>query len=342
LRQELLTAMNLVNYNQDASQINGIAGLGSFASSKGGLFSVVGGNHQIIQSAHDQARTNHQRKCPEKPDVISHQQIRIRTIVGGVDGFDLYDADSQLVGHYDLVVLAAPLQMARIDFLIKSSVDQTVLQPMPLGRLVQHYEDEDGNPTEIPDHHEGHAVLPPKLPGGATRPYTQVVTTIVSNGHLQADYFGLEEEDLPRGIYMTKKGKAAEHNITAISQVSSSAEGGLYKIFSSDKLPRKILEMYLGDSVNVEYEKVWGGPHGGATPDYQGTGRTTPYLLYDGATGLEGHTKAGALYYPNAMELTFAAMEMSAVGAKAVAKLIAKRMEWIGPRSSTYEHGDEL
>jgi len=84
-----------------------------------------------------------------------------------------------------------------------------------------------------------------------------------------------------------------------------------------------------------------GGRHGGATPDYQGTGDSTKYLLYDGATGFSGHTTSGALYYPNAMELTFACVELSAMGAKAVSKLIAKRLSWVEPENSS-ALGEEL
>ena len=75
------------------------------------------------------------------------------------------------------------------------------------------------------------------------------------------------------------------------------------------------------------YVKVWGGPHGGATPDYQGKGDTAKFLLYDGAVGFKGHTSSGALYYPVAMEQSsLASMEIAAIGAKAVAKLVAERV----------------
>ena len=40
-----------------------------------------------------------------------------------------------------------------------------------------------------------------------------------------------------------------------------------------------------------------------------------PFSLYDGATEVQGHTKPGTLYNPNALELTFACMGLSAMGA---------------------------
>ena len=52
-------------------------------------------------------------------------------------------------------------------------------------------------------------------------------------------------------------------------------------------------------------------------------------------SSFHGHTTSGALYYPNAMELTFACIELSAMGAKAVAKLVARRLEWIEEKVST-------
>jgi hypothetical protein len=104
----------------------------------------------------------------------------------------------------------------------------------------------------------------------------------------------------------------------------------------------EVLTEFFGTGVRIEFEKVWGGRHGGATPDYQGSGESTEFLLYDGATGFHGHTKAGALYYTNALEHSLSCMESSAMGAKAVAKLIAKRLEWITHSKQDYAFGDEL
>ena len=87
---------------------------------------------------------------------------------------------------------------------------------------------------------------------------------------------------------------------------------------------------------------MWGGPHGGATPDYRGEGNSVQYLLYDGASGLEGHTRSGGLYYPNAIESALACMEASAIGAKSVAKLVAKRLGLVVPTKEGSKKGDEL
>eukprot|EP00980_Cylindrotheca_fusiformis_P021364 scaffold8240_cov133-Cylindrotheca_fusiformis.AAC.9 len=335
LRKELLESLMLVNYNQDNSQINALTGLGSFSStSHSKLHSIVGGNAQLISSAFDQARRKREVLCPDTPNVVSHSSRQITTVVGSLSGFEVYATDGSMVGEYDIMVLAAPLSMARVEFLVKSHVDESVLQPMPLGGLVE-------NPDEgdIPSDHEGHIPLPHHLSEAATRPYTQVVTTLVRHVELQLEHFAIDPEHVPRAVFTTKRGKAAEYNVTAISQIS--AKDNLFKVFSSQPLPLDVLQLFFGPSVEVEYEKTWGGYHGGATPDYQGKGDTTDFLLFDGATGFAGHTNAGALYYPNAMELTFACVELSAMGAKAVAKLIAQRVEWVRASESS-DLGEEL
>ena len=322
IRDELLTAINLVNYNQDNAHVNGIVGLGSFAASTGGLFSVEGGNCRLIPAALELAK--------QQVPTVRELAERVTTVVGNVDGFTLFAGDEDL-GRFDLVVLAAPLQQSRIDFWVESQWDSAVLQPMPLGGLV------DGDAEAD----EGHAVLPHPLPGSATRPYRQVTTTVLKHVTLNTTRLGIREPALPRSICSTVSGKASLSNITAISQLR--AKDGLYKVFSDEPLSEETRNELFGEHHDVEYVQIWGGPHGGATPDYQGQGEATSFLLYDGANGLEGHTKAGALYYPSAMEQSsLASMELSAVGAKAVAKLIARRLGWIEAGVPEDSFRDEL
>ena len=335
LRNELLSAINLVNYNQDTTEINALSGLASFSVSSVKFYGIQGGNAQIVKSAFEQAQANHQTKCPKNANVVSHLRRRISTVVGSLHGFELYDKDGSLIGEFDQVVLSAPMAMSRVEFLVRSHIDESVLQPMPLGGLVPNSDD-----SKTPNDHEGHAPLPVRLPKAVTRPYTQVVTTLVRNAQLQIEYFSIDPEHVPRGIYMTPKGKAAEYNVTSIAQIAS--QDDIYKVFSSQPLTREVLTKFFGPNVEVEYEKKWGGQFGGATPQYQGRGDTTTFLLYDGATGFHGHTKSGALYFPNALELTFACIELSAMGAKAVAKLLAKRLQWITPANNDYGMGEEL
>jgi Prenylcysteine lyase len=353
LHDELLTAINLVNYNQDTTQVNALVGLGSFAASVGGLFSVMGGNFNIVLSAQRQANANRKTMCHTTTlPFVQQVHKRITTVVGSLgEGFTLYAAsddgqqEQEQVGQYDIVILAAPLQMARINFLVKSHVDESVLVPMPLGGLV------DAEAKQV-QQHEGHAVLPSQqlLPDSAKRPYTQVVTTIISNATLSSELFGIAETDanalLPASILVTAAGKAELHNMTVIRRMGSEQSGrggGLYRTFSDAPLPESVLIQFFGPHAKVEYEKVWGGAHGGATPDYQGQGAAPHFLLYDASTGLQHHTTSGALYYPSAMELsTLASMEMSAVGAKVVAKLCAQRLGLLETKRDGDRIKDEL
>jgi prenylcysteine oxidase / farnesylcysteine lyase len=243
IRRELLTAINLINYNQPNSQINGLVGLASFAASKGPLYSLVGGNHQMIQSAFQQAKANRHKYCGA--DAIAYVPQRVTTVIGSVDGYQLY-AGQELLGTFDALVLAAPLQQCRIQFLIPSQFDGAVLQPMPLaGGMV--------DPEAVDDSHEGHIVLPGKVPDCVTRLFTQVVTTVVSGGTLNHEYFQIDKEKLPRAVCMTERAKDKEHGITVISEI---AGDGLYKVFSSNVLEENTLNKLFGPSHTVEYVKV--------------------------------------------------------------------------------------
>ena len=247
IRKELLTAINLINYNQGNSQINGLVGMASFAASKGPLYSVIGGNHQIIHTAFQQAQANSQKNCGQS-DIVMHKQQTVTTVVGSMDGFEVFSGQ-ELLGTYDTVILAAPLQQARIEFLIPSQWDGAVLQQMPLaGGMVK-------NPDEssIEEGHEGHPVLPGKVPPCASKPFTQVVTTVVSHGTLDHDYFHILKEKLPRAVCMTEKGKYQEYNITVISEL---AGDGVYKVFSSNILEKESLSRLFGPQHTVEFTKV--------------------------------------------------------------------------------------
>ena len=328
LRSELLEAMNLVNYNQGNDQVNGLVGLASFAVTAGGVFSIQGGNYKILQSAIRQTREDRLKYCGDNRHGFNVVNARVTTVVKETEGFLLFSGE-EMLGRFDDVVLAAPLQLSKINFLVQSDMDNAVLRPMPLAGLVK----VNDTPPE-----EGHIVLPGTLPEPATRRYTQVVTTVVSNAKLNATYFALESSSLPRSIMTTRQGKISSHKITAITLIASD---GVYKLFSAEKLDDSLLATLFSPNYVLELEKVWGGPYGGATPDYRGRGFSTNFLLYDGAVASEEATGPGAIYYPSVMEQTsLACMEISAIGARAVAKLLSRRLGLIAP--NTDEVRDEL
>jgi hypothetical protein len=328
LRRELLEAVNLNNYNQNNSQMNALTGLGTFSAITSKLFSIEGGNDQLITAAFDLAHADRKSACRSDQSDIHMVNRRVTTIIGNLDGMYLYSG-SDVLGQYDIVILATPIQFSDITFLVPSQFDAAVLQPMPLGHLT------DAHGTVSDNNHAGHSYFANPV---ATRRYMQVVTTIVWDAALNASVFQAEDESmLPKTILMTVAGKDKMKGIFTVSQLGDD----VYKVFSDEPLSSDQLSELFGKSAS-HHVKVWGGRHGGATPDYEGNGDATPFLIYDGAAGLLGHTKSGALYYPVAMEQSaLASMEMAAIGAKATAKLIAKRLGWIKEGRENSEH-DEL
>lgn len=329
LRAELLTAINLCNYNQANSQVNGLVGVGSFISAKVELFSIVGGNYQIVKSALSQAKRTLQQNCNGK-SIVNHVAKRVTSVVADLEKMELFSNEESL-GSFDVVILAAPIQQSRISFLVKSDKDDSVLHDMPLFGEYANMEELEARDLQ--------KLSPTKLPDSVSRSYTQVITTVVSNATLIAKHFQLDnDKDLPRGIYMTEQGRESEFGITAISQITSD---GVYKIFSSNVLEEQTLSLLFGHNYNVEYVKVWGGKYGGATPDYRGEGKTVKYTIYDSSAQVEGYL-GSVLYYPNAIEASFACMELSAIGAKSVARLAAKRLGLLVPRDVRQEQSNEL
>lgn len=96
IRDEFLTAINLVNYNQNVDQVNAVVGLGSFAASTNELFSIRGGNYQVILSAIKQANQRRkERGCEQVQELTKH----VTTVVGSLEGFQLYSGEEWL-GEY--------------------------------------------------------------------------------------------------------------------------------------------------------------------------------------------------------------------------------------------------
>ena len=305
----------------------GLAGLVNFVASKGDLFAIKGGNHRLIQSAFKQAKQNYNRKCSKRDgamqedEKVTHVSKRVKTVVSDFEtkGIELFDTNGKKLGKYDLVIIATPLQFSDISFLTKGSLfDSHVLHQMTLNGVV---DSENSNTND----HEHKAAIGGDLPDSAIREYTQVVTTVVSNANLNKSYFLIEENlSAPKSILFTVKGKE-ETDISSIGQIAPN----IFKIFSSNSLPEDKLFSIFGADVKVEYVKVWGNKNGGATPDFNGgdSSLSTQFLLYDGGNGVSGLDDEGsALYYINSMESAVSAIEISAIGALAVSKLIARRL----------------
>ena len=262
LRNELITAINLVNYNQNNNQVNALVGLGSFAASSGNLFSIPGGNHAVIRSAVRQARQiRSRRSCFGQ---VQQQAQTVTHVIGLLhgQGLELFAGPTVSLGVFDVVILAAPLHQCRIQFHVQSQFDDSILQPMPLGGLIANHDDQQQETAAAssqrepppPSDHDGHDAFPAFLPLAAQRPYTQVVTTVVSGGQLDGHVLGLSKTDAPpRSILVTESGKAALYNITAITRIHS--EAGVYKLFSNDILNETVKTRLFGNQVQTEYVK---------------------------------------------------------------------------------------
>ncbi len=328
-----------------------MAGLVNFVASKGELFAVKGGNQKLVQSAFKQAQSNYARSCSsieddnEKTKVV-HIPKRIKTVVSDFEsaskGMELFDTNGKKLGSYDIVILAAPIQFSGINFLTKGSLfDRSALHPMPLNNGIVDTTTEGSSNVNANDHGHRTAIEGGNLPDSAKRPYTQVVTTIVSNAKLNKSHFSMEDSmDVPKSILFTQKGKE-EAGISSIGWITSD----IYKVFSSNELSKETLSSMFGPDVNVEFVKVWGEKDGGATPDFNGGSDSSfaaDFVLYDGGHGVGGFDEQGSiLYYVNSMESAVSAIEISAIGAKAVAKLVGQRLGLF--QTSKNDHvGEEL
>ena len=316
----------------------GLAGLVNSAASTGKLFSIEGGNDKLLTSAFRQAKKKHDQVCFSK-DLYGESKIRqvpkkIRTLVSDFEsGMELFDGSGKLLGAFDIVILACPLQFSGINFLGRGSMfDSSVLHSIPLNEMV------DSENSDANDHGHKHS-LGTHMPSSATRTYTQVVTTVISNGSINNSYFVLDEDHVPRSILFTEQGRN-ETGISSIGQITS----GVYKVFSSDELTKETVAKLFGSEATIEHVKVWGGKHGGATPAFNGGGEasySTNFMLYDGGHGTGAFSDEGAaLYYTNAMEAAVSAIEISAIGSKFVSKLVARRLGLLQPTND--DHGDEL
>lgn len=339
IRAELLTAMTLNTYNQDLNQMNGLVGLAAYISAVGEVFSIEGGNYQLMESALHQANQIYDTSsCSSPGRRVQRIQKLITTVVASENSMELFEGTVSL-GNFDIVILAAPLQHCRIQFLVKSpmGLDSAVLHTMPLGGLKENLESDEGtsSSSKFANYEHGQHLFASPLPPSATTPYTAVVTTIVSNATLNATHFGLRDnESWPQTVFVSERGKLAE-GITTLTILS--IQNGLVKTFSSEVLDIDHRNRLFGEDHVVEYVQSWGGGgYGGATPNFGGglNTKSLPFLLYDGADhhGKSNPIDGPALYYSNSIESAVAAMEISALGAKSTAKLVARRLGLIRPK----------
>ena len=141
--------MTLNTYNQDLNEMNGLVGLVAYVPAGGELFSVEGGNYQLMESALHQSKAIYESStCKLSQHRIQRHQKTITTVVASENKMDLFGEHQEQLGNYDVVILAAPLQQSRVQFLMESpmGMDEAVLHEMPLGGVHENLEDETASP----------------------------------------------------------------------------------------------------------------------------------------------------------------------------------------------------
>lgn len=106
LMDELVSAITRVNYNQEAYAMNGLAGAVSIAGSGGGLWSVQGGNQQVVEG------------LLKSSNASVHLQTRVRSIVTNETRYTIHaesEDGSEVQQTCDAIIIATPLESARID-----------------------------------------------------------------------------------------------------------------------------------------------------------------------------------------------------------------------------------
>ena len=299
--------------------MSALAALVNSAASTGDLFAIQGGNDKLITSAFQQAIQN---QIQYESFIYSSASSRIKRISKQVkiivsddykSKIELFGAYGKLLGIYDIVILATPLQFSGIEFLGKGSIfDSNALFDLPLNKDDPMKKDTTtNNSNQNQDQYHPNSLNNHNfLPSSATRSYTQVVTTFVSNGTLNTSYFtnmndnengnDLIKAELPvtQSILFTEYGKN-ETGISSIGRINSNT----YKIFSTNEISIQQIENIFGLNAIIEHVKVWGGSGSasgnGATPAFDmdgsvgsGSGNSgngpspsysTQFLLYDGS-----------------------------------------------------------
>lgn len=155
----------------------GLVGLVAYVPAGGDLFSVKGGNYKLMKSAMKQAQNVYDSSNCESATVQRFQKT-ITTVISNEDSMEIFSDDESL-GKYDIVILAAPLQMCRIKFLMHSpmGLDPSILHEMPLTGV---HDNIDGDDTiasiQVPNtsnnEHGARSFAKPLLPS-ATTPYSE-------------------------------------------------------------------------------------------------------------------------------------------------------------------------
>jgi prenylcysteine oxidase/farnesylcysteine lyase len=158
----------------------GLVGLVAYVPAGGDLFSVEGGNYKLMKSAIKQARNMYETSnCKATSDKVQRHQATVTTVISSEESIQLLSDDGSL-GEFDIVILAAPLQMCRIKFLMHSpmGLDPSILHEMPLAGVHDNIDAEDIEHSArsatgaANNEHGARSFANPLLPS-ATTPYSE-------------------------------------------------------------------------------------------------------------------------------------------------------------------------
>jgi hypothetical protein len=141
-----------------------------------------------------------------------------------------------------------------------------------------------------------------------------MTTTIVNNATLQMKRDHLSRsQKVPSVMLVSEVGQATLYGISSISQLASE----VFRVVSIDALEEEAMIEVFGNGHDIESVHVgWTSPLGSSTD------LGLSFVLHA--------AEESTIYYPNALEdSSFASMETSAMGAKAVAKLLAHHLNML-------------
>lgn len=162
----------------------GLVGLVAYVPAGGDLFSVEGGNYKLMRSAMKQAQNMYDNSnCKSSSLRVQRHQKTITTVISSEKSIELL-SDEESLGEYDIVILAAPLQMCRIQFLMHSpmALDPSILHEMPLTGVHDNIDSEDittsGRPSRVKNNEHGARSFADPLLPSATTPYSEYILCI--------------------------------------------------------------------------------------------------------------------------------------------------------------------
>jgi len=240
---ELVVAIHRVNYGQNSS-LNGLAGLVSLIGSGDNLFSVKGGNAQVIKKLLEAAtaavrtRTTVTAITKLGANDNTHENEKLAHLYNGDNNNNkgvryLVKSRNEEAGEkeevFDYVVIATPLELTDIEFSLWHNADDDD-EDITGGRgendKDSHLKKSSSTSKKIVTEKSNF----PSTAGLRKRPYQTTWTTFVVAEGLNPKFFGRkDDEHVPTFIFTTESPAIPFSSVAALRQVSDdgSEEGGM-------------------------------------------------------------------------------------------------------------------